>query len=127
MVADGRCYATPILASDLADLLWPAYELRLSGLYHLAGAERTSAFRFVVELAAALGIEKPWGSQRLSLPDSAWHEETSLNSRRARRVLERATPLLGEGLRRFAEQAENGWRQRWRSSGPAARRHEVAA
>ena len=127
VAADGRRYATPILASDLADLLWRAYELRLAGLYHLAGAERTSAFRFVSELAAAFGIEKPWDSQRLSQPDSAWHEETSLNSRRARRVLERATPLLGEGLRRFAEQSENGWRNRWRSSGPAARRHEAAA
>ena len=40
--ADGRRYATPILASDLADLLWRAYELRLCGLYHLAGAERTT-------------------------------------------------------------------------------------
>jgi dTDP-4-dehydrorhamnose reductase len=126
-MADGRRYATPILASDLADLLWRAYELRLVGIHHLAGAERTSAFRFVSELAAALGIERPSGNQRLSQPDSTCHEETSLNSRRARRVLERPTPLLREGLRRFAEQDENGWRNRWRACGPPARRHEVAA
>lgn len=126
-VADGRQYATPILASDLADLLWRAYELRLSGLYHLAGAERTSSFRFVSELAAAFGIQRPAGSSRVSQLDNAWHEETSLNSRRARRVLERATPLLGEGLRRFAEQAENGWRDRWRLGGSMVRRQEVAA
>jgi dTDP-4-dehydrorhamnose reductase len=126
-VADGRRYATPILASDLAELLWRAYELRLCGLYHLAGAERTSAFRFASELAAALDLERPAGNPPLAQPDGAEHEETSLNSRRARRALERATPLLAEGLRRFAAQAENGWLQAWSSSSRPELRHEVAA
>jgi len=124
--ADGLRYATPILASDLADLLWRAYELRLSGLYHIAGAERTSIYRFVSELAVALSFERPSVTQSQAGSEIAWHEETSLNSRRARRALERATPLLSEGLRRFAEQSENGWRDRWRSDSMVCRQ-EVAA
>ncbi len=126
LAADGRRYATPILATDLAELLWRAHELRLCGLYHLAGAERTSAFRFASELAAALDLDQPSGSSS-SQPNGAEHEETSLNSRRARRALERATPLLSECLRRFAAQAENGWRQAWSSSAGPTLQHEVAA
>jgi dTDP-4-dehydrorhamnose reductase len=115
--ADGLRHATPILATDLAALLVRAYELRLHGLYHLAGAERTSLHRFVRELAAVSGQRMPVGS------GMGQHEggtgaplETSLNSKRARRALEMATPLLRDGLIRFVEQAADGWCDRWRTS-----------
>ncbi|HEV3137603.1 MAG TPA: sugar nucleotide-binding protein, partial [Pirellulales bacterium] len=104
--ADGRRHATPILATDLAELLWRAYETRLQGLYHVSGAERTSPWRFVSGLAAALGHRSPSVIAEASrvLP-TPWHDETSLNSKRARRALEMSTPMLREGLDRFAEQA----------------------
>src|SRR5581483_2738227 len=54
---DGLRYATPILASDLADLLAKAFERKLEGLYHITGAERTNPYRFLGELASAMGIE----------------------------------------------------------------------
>jgi dTDP-4-dehydrorhamnose reductase len=110
--------ATPILASDLAELLWLSYRRGLEGCYHLAGAERTSAYRFAVELAAAFGLqgavalasqkEPPWDGHVESL------EETSLGSRRAQRALGRPLPMLREGLERFAQQARNGFRDRLR-------------
>ncbi len=128
VTADGRRHATPILATDLAEPLLRAYEMRLHGLYHLSGAERTSAFRFVSELAAVFGLHG--GSRGAKMADPApvlWHDETSLNSKRSRRILEMATPLLREGLNRFAEQAENGWRDRLREAGRASTRHEIAA
>jgi dTDP-4-dehydrorhamnose reductase len=123
---DGRRYATPILASDLAELLWRAYELRLEGLYHMAGAERASANRFVCELAASLGL--PAVSGRTTPDDApAVLDETSLNSKRARRMLQMPTPLVREGLNRFVEQAEGGWRERWQTASGRPRQHETAA
>ncbi len=128
VAADGRRHATPILATDLAALLLRAYELRLHGLYHMAGAERTSPFRFVMQLAAALGLQGPSGfHEPPPTTPPEWHEETSLNSKRARRLLEMATPMLRDGLHRFAEQAHNGWRDRLHSAGALAGRQEIAA
>jgi len=125
---DGHRYATPILASDLAELLWRAYEIRLEGLYHMAGAERTSAYRFVCELAASLGLPAPAASGRTAPDDApAVLDETSLNSKRARRMLQMPTPLVREGLNRFVEQAEGGWRERWQTASGRPRQHETAA
>lgn len=110
---EGRRYATPILATDLAELLWRAYESRLHGLYHLAGTERTSPHRFVVELAAALALPAPVAAPLDEGSADSPPAETSLSSRRARRMLAAATPMLRDGLARFVEQAHNGWRTRW--------------
>lgn len=124
----GRRHATPILATDLAELLVRAHELRLHGLYHLAGAERTSPWAFAAELAAALGVRWTgnW-SASADLPSSTWHDETSLDSKRARRALEIATPMLREGLYRFAAQAHNGWRDRWQAVDHHGAERELAA
>lgn len=108
---DCRRYATPILASDLADLLWHAQQTRLHGLLHLSGAERTSMQRFVQEMAACLGIPCP--KAKPDPAESDWHQETSLSSRRARRVLARPTPILREGLERFLAQAQGKSRPDW--------------
>lgn len=117
LAADGRRYATPILATDLAELIERAYSVKLQGLYHITGAERTSAHRFALQMANAFGLPSPRimpvSCLEPTTPDA--HEETSLNSRRARRALEMSMPLLYEGLSRFAQQAENGWRDRWRA------------
>lgn len=126
LFSDGRRHATPILATDLAELLWRAYESRLHGLYHLAGTERTSPHRFVVELAGALGAGMPAGMTDAGA-NSSWLEETSLSSKRARRMLAAATPMLRDGLNRFVEQAQNGWRERWRRVGPVSGPRAVAA
>lgn len=99
-----RSYATPIFMADLADLLWHARELRLQGLYHLAGAERTSMHRFVCEMAACLGLPLP--EPKRLFPENDWFDETSLSSRRARRAISKATPMLREGLERFLSVAE---------------------
>jgi dTDP-4-dehydrorhamnose reductase len=117
---DGRRYATPILASDLADLLHRAYELNVQGLLHVTGAERTSPFRMAVEMAVAFGLPVPrsgMGVVDSAADEAAWLSETSLSSRRARRTLELPMPMLREGLQRFAEQARDGWRQRMQQPG----------
>jgi dTDP-4-dehydrorhamnose reductase len=125
--ADGLRHATPILATDLAELLWRAHELRLHGLYHMAGAERISPWGFVNELAAALGLRcrVPCDTTGRSFDDT--HDETSLNSKRARRALEMATPMIREGLDRFVAQAYDGWREHWHLVAHGRDRRELAA
>jgi dTDP-4-dehydrorhamnose reductase len=124
---DCRRYATPILATDLAELLWRAYKLRLSGLYHLAGAERTSGHRFVTEMAASLGVASTGTPHADAHAESTCHDETSLNSRRARRALAVSTPMLREGIDRFVAQTRDGWRNGWRRVGAERPRVELAA
>lgn len=114
---DPHQYATPILADDLAELLWLAYRRGLTGMYHITGAERTSAYRFAVELATAFGLAgyDPGVEAEGSLASDHLHE-TSLNTRLARRELEHPMPMLREGLDRFAQQAAEGFRARLRCS-----------
>ncbi len=130
---DGRRHATPIPATDLASFLLRAYQLRLEGLHHLAGAERTSPFRFVTQMAATLELHLPrerfepaFGSLRSSQEDTS-QQETSLCSRRARRALEMTMPMLRDGLARFANQRDNGWRKQMWSLGPLPNALELAA
>jgi len=124
VAASGLSHATPILASDLAELLWRAFELRLEGMFHMGGAERASQYRFACELAASLGVNV--SQVRVEPKEPAWPDETSLNSRRARRALECPLPLLCEGLTRFAAQATNGWRGNWRLAGEHAYQQTAA-
>jgi dTDP-4-dehydrorhamnose reductase len=111
---DARRHATPILATDFVRIAYEACRAGLSGLFHLAGAERTSPHRFAAELAATLGV--PGCNVRLEPTDERIRarrlDETSLNIGELRRRLDRPLPMLREGLSRFVDQAFNGYRQR---------------
>ncbi len=114
-------HATPILANSLAELLYSAYRRRLQGRYHIAGAERVSAYRFAVELAAAFGLDPPdaprqTGAVECRLPNDL--AETSLNTRRAQRALGRPMPMLRDGLNRFAAQGADGFHARLQYDAP---------
>lgn len=112
-VDDDR-YATPILATDLADFLDVALTQCWHGVCHLSGIERTNQRRFAAELAVAFGLtgrvvplvaaEEPIGRRLVS--------ETSLNTGLARRQCATPLPMLREGLIRFAAQCESDWRDR---------------
>jgi dTDP-4-dehydrorhamnose reductase len=112
---DSDRHATPILASDLAEPLCRARERRIAGVCHINGAERTSPARFALEAAAVLGIKanlvRPMAIEAHHGPHSM-ARETSLNTRRARRELGIALPLLREGLARLAQQHAGSHRQR---------------
>ena len=125
----GLRHATPILDTDLAELVARADERRLQGLYHAAGAERTSPWGFATALAAAMGLPRPSVSEdsRAAFDDNPCLDETSLNSRRLRRALAMPTPMLADGLERFVAQAQAGWRDRWQTGGRWRDTHELAA
>ena len=106
-------HASPILASDLAELLYEAYNRRLEGLQHMAGAERVGMGRFVRDLALALGLQGEIAPAAApSQPSRGRLCETALDSRPAQLLLEHAMPLFWPGLLRFVAQASNGYRAR---------------
>jgi dTDP-4-dehydrorhamnose reductase len=118
---DASSYATPILASDAADLLLRCCRARLAGIVHIVGAERTSQLRFAHELAQAAGfdrrlvVSKVLASVDGDSPSQA--RETSLATRHLRREVGVALPLLRETVGRLVEQASSGHRDLIRGVG----------
>jgi len=111
-------HATPILATDLANLLEQAYQQRLQGTFHIGGAERINPVQFVQRLAHQFGLSIPLFGQTATLteqPSGYGRGETSLQTRKARRALNAAMPMVEEGLTRLEEQQTNGFCARIKS------------
>jgi dTDP-4-dehydrorhamnose reductase len=116
LALDCMRHATPILATDFADVLERAYLLKLRGLHHLAGGERINPFRFACLLADQFGlsmsnlsaIETPFENRR-----EFGAGESSLQTRRIRKALDMPLPLVREGLGRLYEQHVSGYRDRF--------------
>jgi len=109
---DYQRHATPILATDFAEVLEQAWDVGLDGTYHIAGAERINPNRFVRRLAEEFGLPSPHpvdGNRLLERPVGYGCGETSLHSMRLRRALGIAMPSIGEGLLRLREQRHNGF------------------
>lgn len=121
-------HATPILATDFVDVLERAYQQRLHGLFHLAGGERINPFRFACLLADQFGLS---ASSLVAVEANAEARrnfgagETSLQTRRIRKVLEMPLPLIREGLARLYDQYVSGYRDRF-SPAPAFVPEKVA-
>ncbi|MGQ0634165.1 MAG: sugar nucleotide-binding protein [Planctomycetaceae bacterium] len=116
LALDCMRHATPILATDLADLLERAYQQKLRGVYHLGGSERISPFRFACLLANEFGYSMSSLAAIESTDDSRHgfgSGETSLQTRRIRKALESPLPLVREGLSRLHEQDASGYRDRF--------------
>ena len=117
----GDRYASPILASDFAQLLWLAIRKGLTGTHHLAGAERISLWQFARLMALADGAPQENSARDVrsanpNLDTANCDEETSLDSRRIQRLLSTPLPMLRDAMDRFIEQATNGHRDRLRSA-----------
>jgi dTDP-4-dehydrorhamnose reductase len=116
LIFDCVAHATPILATDLADVLGSAWNAGLTGLYHIAGAERTNPHRFVCALARVFDLDPP---QAVSLaptdspPTGFARGEASLHTRSIRRALGIGLPTLVEGLERLRAQNDQGFDRRF--------------
>lgn len=101
-------HATPILATDLADILLRAIAEDLTGIHHVAGAERVNPLQFAQRLADH--FELPWLAVRraedtLDEPAVGFGAgETSLQTKKVRKALCVAMPMLSEGLERLRRQ-----------------------
>lgn len=105
-------HGTPIHASDLAEILARAWGESLTGLYHIAGAERVNPSQFAAQLADEFDLPAPIrvrGESLTERPAGFGCGETSLHTKQIRMALCVAMPTVAEGLRRLREQTENGY------------------
>lgn len=108
-------HGTPMLATDLADVLKRSWESGLVGLHHISGAERVSPRSFALRLADHFRLAKPATPIAGSLVDKTTGfgcGETSLQTRKIRRALGIPLPLLDESLDRLYQQHLSGYRGR---------------
>ena len=121
-------HATPILATDLADILESACQHALHGIYHIAGAERVSPAGFVQNLAEQFDLPAPQPETMHTLsqrPTGFGLGETSLQTKKIRNALNIRMPMLDDGLERLYEQQQNGYSERFNSA--TATLHEKVA
>lgn len=108
-------HGTPMLATDLADVIRKSWESGLVGIHHVAGAERVSPREFALRLADHFHLPKPVAPIAGSLVDRTIGfgcGETSLQTRKARRALGISLPLLDETLDKLFQQHLTGYRAR---------------
>ncbi len=106
-------HASPILASDVPELLLRIWAEVLTGVYHLAGAERVNPAAFLGKLAVQFGLPQPLFAAAESLDNRTrgyGGGETSLQTRKLRRALGVGMPLITEGLQRLYQQQVAGHR-----------------
>jgi dTDP-4-dehydrorhamnose reductase len=118
-IFDCVAHATPILATDLADVLVPTWNAGLTGLYHIAGAERTNPHRFACALARVFDLDPPqtaWLAPTESVPTGFARGDASLHTRSIRRALGIGLPMLVEGLERLRAQHDQGFDRRFSRS-----------
>ncbi len=123
LTIDSLRHASPILATDLAEMLTVAFESEVSGLLHIAGGERTNPYLFSVLLSEAAELPGPNYDWIEELTDSVVGfgcSETTLNCSQARDLLERPMPLLVECINRLVAQCRNGHLAKLRSAGASA-------
>ncbi len=108
-------HGSPILAADLADIIARAWGAGLSGVYHIAGAERANPVQFARRLAHHFQLPVPVGATGEFLvdrPTGFGCGETSLQTRKIRRALHVALPMLEDGVLRLFQQHADGYRSR---------------
>lgn len=122
-------HATPILATDLAEVLEQAYDASLGGLYHIGGAERLNPYRLGTLLASQFTCPYTPAAPLEPLTERAAQfgaGETSLQSLKIRKALGISLPLVSEGLVRLHAQSLNGFRDQF-STSQAAMEEQMAA
>jgi dTDP-4-dehydrorhamnose reductase len=106
-------HGTPMLATDLAEILKKSWESGLVGTHHVSGSERVSPREFAMRLASHFRLARPATPIAGSLVDRSTGfgcGETSLQTRKIRRALGIPLPLLDESLEKLYQQHLNGYR-----------------
>lgn len=114
-------HASPILVNDLIDIVVKSWGAGLAGVYHIGGAERVNPMAFAQRLAAEFNFRIPRPQSTESLTDRSTGygcSETSLQTRKIRRALSAAVPLVSEGLRRLKVLSLTGYRDQFATPVP---------
>ncbi|HLV85627.1 MAG TPA: SDR family oxidoreductase [Candidatus Sulfotelmatobacter sp.] len=105
----------PLLANDLAEILFDMMDRGLSGLYHVVGSEAVSKFEFARCLASTFGLDPSrvtparLSEAQLRAPRPP---NTSLNTTKISGAIGRSMPDLDSGLLRFAQLRHSGYAAR---------------
>lgn len=113
---DALRHGSPILATDLAEILLQAYQAGLRGTYHIGGAERVSAYQFGALLASqfACAYHAPEITEtQVQRSTSFGAGESALSCAKIRRELGISLPMLTDGLERLHLQTVNGFRDQF--------------
>lgn len=107
----------PILANDLAEVLFAMVDGKLTGLFHVVGSEAVSKYEFARRVALRFGfhpdriIPTIVAESNLRAPRP---RDTSLNIRKVCGALKRAMPDVDSGLCKFADLRAGGYVERIR-------------
>ena len=96
-------YNSPTLADNLAEIILKTVRADATGMYHIAGSERISRYRFAIEIAEIFGLDPslvtPVKMEDLKVWVAKRPRDSSLSVNKARHEL-KASPLdVREGLR----------------------------
>jgi dTDP-4-dehydrorhamnose reductase len=107
----------PVLANDLAEVLFELLDQNLAGLYHIVGSEAVNKYEFARRVASKFGFD-PGQVVPVSLADAGLKARrplnTSLDTGRICAALGRAMPDVETGLRRFVQLRDIGYADRIR-------------
>jgi dTDP-4-dehydrorhamnose reductase len=103
----------PMLANDLAEVLLTMLDRGLNGIYHVSGSERISKYDFAARVAKTFSL-----ATDCVVPTSLVEAglvaprplDSSLNTRKVRMALGRLMPDVDQGLCRFRQLHESGYR-----------------
>ena len=100
-------YNSPTLADNLAELLLEAVEKGLVGLYHAAGRERISRFKFALQIARTFDLDselvKPIKMAELKAWVARRPRDSSLRVDKIQRALKTKPLDVSESLRLMKE------------------------
>lgn len=99
-------FFSPILTSNLGEVLREIYHKNLSGVYHVAGSERCSKYGFGLEITQAFGLDKSL-IQPSSIAEASLRaprpRDISLNVTKISEVINTRLLNVKEGIARFKD------------------------
>lgn len=108
----------PILANQLAEILFDMMETPSSGIYHVAGSETCTKYDFALRIADLFRLD----ANLVHKVDSATvanraprPKDCSLNTDRICKLLGRPMPSIQDGLHQFRVLRENGFSEKLKS------------
>jgi len=108
----------PVLANDVAEVIFALLDQNLTGIYHIVGSERVSKYEFARRVASTFGLD-PGQVVPTRLADAKLRAQrpldTSLNTDKICAALGRPMPDVEAGLRRLARLRESGYADRIKS------------
>ena len=112
-------YFNPLLANDLADVLFELTDRGLTGLYNVASSDIVTKYAFAVTLAKEFGYD-PARITAASIaetnPRALRPRDTSLDVARISRLLGRLMPTVADGVRGLRRLRDTGYLERLNAS-----------